>query len=146
MNTATPRRHEPHSLPAQRHDETTRDTQTEESTEYPEDRRCKTVSSVRRHKTNATLHETTGVSTSRRKKTRTDPPCPMTMRRLMRQMTMRTTLQRDGMTSKQRLAAANRTATEENSTRRTDDTTTQDDKTRRRSTTIRDNETQVQNA
>lgn len=77
---------------------------------------------VRRHKTNATLHETTGVSTSRRKKTRTAPPCPMTMRRLMRQMTMRTTLRRDGMTSKQRLAAANRTATRK---------TAQDEQTRR---------------
>lgn len=51
-------------------------------------------------------------------------------------MTMRTTLRRDGMTSKQRLAAANRTATEENSTRRHG----RDDRTRR------EDETQMSNA
>lgn len=38
-------------------------------------------------------------------------------------MTMRATFQRDGITSKQRPIAANRTATEENSTRRMDETT-----------------------
>lgn len=43
-------------------------------------------------------------------------------------MTMRTTFQRNGITDKQHLAAANRPATEENSTRRIDEKTTRDDK------------------
>lgn len=82
---------------------------------------------------NAPPYET---SVSIRQHTKHAPPCPMTMRRLMRQMTMRTTLRQDGMTSKQRLAAANRTATEKNSTRRHG----RDDRT------IREDETQMPNA
>lgn len=41
---------------------------------------------------------------------------------------MRTTFQRNGITDKQHLAAANRPATEENSTRRINEKTTRDDK------------------
>lgn len=133
MNTATPRRHEPHSLLARRYDETTRDTRTEASTE----RRLR-GSESRRHKiaspsaaTRRTPHPTRrrAYQSANAQITHRLYPTTMTTRTIQaRQMTMRTTPQRDDKTDKQHIATANRTATKRNSTRRTDEKTTRDER------------------